>query len=479
MKERSSEPVTQTGSLPAASEPSPGEFSEPVKVTSPRGEVFDLIGPAGPLKFKSAPGIPTEASEEVLVIKEGAIFLCSRRNGDIRPRVVTGEGLYTQDTRFLSEFQLTLGGTSPILLSSSADLAYAMVVDMTNRNIREDKSVTVPQQTLSVRRFRLMGDRLYERIKLRNYGHSFARTTLELSMAADFADTFEVRGFRKRRTRGNLLVTKPAERGLSFAYVGEDEVFREAIVDFSRQPDELSINEGRAVAVWNIELAPDPSAEFELLVSVEPSLGGKRSKARSLESAEEKVADSHQKWLAGASQIRSDNKVFDGFVRASARDLRALATPVESESIIAAGIPWYVAPFGRDALLTSYFTLMFNTGPARDTLKLLARLQAKVDDPWRDAEPGKILHEIRTGELAGAGIIPHTPYYGSVDSTPLFLMLAAAYYRWTADIRTMDEILPAIDAALKWIDEFGDQDGDGFVEYERRSVSGLTHQGWK
>ncbi|MGI8427194.1 MAG: amylo-alpha-1,6-glucosidase [Actinomycetota bacterium] len=453
-----------------------GEFNEPTKITSPWGEEFDLIGPAGPVRFKKAPGILAEAGGDLLVIKEGALFLCSRKNGDITPSHVTGQGLYTQDTRFLSEFLLTIGDVPPILLSSSADLAYAMVVDMTNPNLRHNKEVKVAQQTLSLRRFRLIGDRLYERIHLRNFGESSVNTTLQLSLGADFADMFEIRGV-PRKSRGDLLASKRTERGLNFAYVGADKVFRETIVEWDPKPHTLDIGEGHAAGVWEVELAPHES--FEIMVSVEPSVAGKRRRARSLANAERQVLKSHNNWRTAGTEVQSDNELFDGFVGAAVRDLRALVTPWNSSEMLAAGIPWYVAPFGRDSLLTCYEVLMFNPALAKQTLKFLARHQSKVDDPWRDAEPGKILHEIRTGELAKAGLIPHTPYYGSVDSTPLFLLLAAAYFRWTNDLTTLAELLPNLNAALGWIANFGDADGDGFVEYQKRSASGLVNQGWK
>jgi glycogen debranching enzyme len=166
-------------------------------------------------------------------------------------------------------------------------------------------------------------------------------------------------------------------------------------------------------------------------------------------------------------------------IGASVRDLHALLTPVRGGSLPAAGIPWFVAAFGRDSLLTAYECLLLNPAIARETLLVLADLQSHADEAWRDAEPGKILHELREGELARAGLVPHTPYYGTVDATPLFVMLAAAYYRWTADEETLRRLLPALDAALEWIDRYGDADGDGFVEYERRSAAGLKNHGWK
>jgi len=352
-----------------------------------------------------------------------------------------------------------------------------MVVDMTNPNLSEGKVVAVRQQTLSLRRFRLIGDRLYERIKLRSFAATTARSEVRLALGADFADMFEVRGFPKRKTRGHLLASKLTERGFNFAYLGADNVFRETVVEFNPRPPSLEINGGSALAAWPVDL--EPGDEFEILVSVEPSVGGKRKRGRSLPKAEKQVVENHKAWRSQGTHITSNNGVFDGLVNSSIRDIKALTTPINSAEIITAGIPWYVAPFGRDSLLTSYQIMMFSANPARETLKFLAKHQAKEDDPWRDSEPGKILHEIRSGELAGAGLIPHTPYFGSVDSTPLFLMLAAAYYRWTNDLTTLSELRPALDGALSWLAKYGDRDGDGFVEYQRRSPSGLINQGWK
>jgi glycogen debranching enzyme len=184
-------------------------------------------------------------------------------------------------------------------------------------------------------------------------------------------------------------------------------------------------------------------------------------------------------WKAGCTSIETDNQFFDGLVSASVRDLHALVTPVAGGRLLAGGIPWYVAPFGRDSLLSAYQALMLRSSLARETLLVLAALQADAEEPWRDAEPGKILHELRSGELARLGLIPHTPYYGTIDATPLFVMLAASYFRWTADEETLDALLPSLDRALQWIDRYGDCDGDGFVEYQRRSGAGLANQGWK
>ncbi|MEX0790175.1 MAG: glycogen debranching N-terminal domain-containing protein [Actinomycetota bacterium] len=451
--------------------------SAPSTTKSPGGEEFDVLGRAGPLRLRSAPGVLAEARQDLLVIKEGALFLCSRPGGDILPGFVSGEGLYTEDTRFLSEFRLSLGGKSPVLLSSNADLAYAMVIDSTNPNLAAGKAVKVPQQTVSVQRFRLLADRLYERISLRNYSTAAMGSTLQLSLAADYADTFEVRGVTKRKKRGHALAPKATPPGVRFGYIGQDEVFRETLVAFDPPPTEITFQGDVALASWDFKLAPNEKLSFE--VTVEPSIGGATRPQAALEAAERRVEGTYRSWYDSGTAISSDNEHFNGLVGAAIRDLKALETPIAGAELFAAGIPWYVAPFGRDSLLTSLEAMLWNPDTAAGCLKVLAGWQATEDDPWRDAEPGKIAHELRRGELAGAGLIPHTPYYGTVDATPLFLLLAGEYYRWTGDLALMKQLRPNFDAALRWITEFGDRDGDGFVEYQQRGRAGLRNQGWK
>lgn len=444
---------------------------------SPGGEEFDVVGRAGPLRLRGAPGLLAEARQDLLVIKEGALFLCSRPDGDVHPRLVSGEGLYFEDTRFLSELRLTVGAKTPVLLSSSADLAYAMAIDATNPNLSEGKVIMVPQQTLSIQRFRLLSERLYERISLRNFGRRAVGSRLEVSLGADFADTFEIRGVSRRKTRGQELAPKLSGDGVRFAYIGEDNVFRETLVSFEPVPDGLRVRHYAVLASWDFHL--EKLQKTSIQITVEPSVAGRRKPVLALNQAEKRVERAHIRWQASGTTFASDNEHFNGFVRGAVRDLRALQTGVNGGEILAAGIPWYVAPFGRDSLLACYESLLWNPRISLRCLKVLSRWQAVKDDPWRDAEPGKIPHELRMGELARAGQIPHTPYYGTVDATPLFLMLAGAYYRWTGDLEAMRALRSAFDAALGWIAHHGDRDGDGFLEYRTRSPAGLTNQGWK
>lgn len=411
------------------------------------------------------------------MIKDAGIFLCARPDGDIHPARVTGEGLYANDTRYLSELRVQLGGRPPVLLSYAAETGSRAVVNATNARLTLDQGPHVPQQTLGVRRVIAVGGRLYHQMELYNFAGHAVSTTLELWLAADFADVFEVRGAGHRAVRGHALAPKLTPRGLLLAYVGEDEQFRETVVEFDPKPDVIAFDGQRAHVTWPVTLKPGKTSS--VLLTAEPSLGGKRRVRRRLETAITRLQRAQREWEAECTKVETDNELFDKFIAASLRDLHALMTPSPGGEIVAAGIPWYVAPFGRDSLLTAQQTLMLNPQIARNTLLVLARLQARSEDPWRDAEPGKILHELRSGELAGAGIIPHTPYYGSVDATPLFIVLAAAYHRWTGDTETLARLRPALDAAIGWIDRYGDRDGDGFVEYEVRSSGGLRNQGWK
>jgi glycogen debranching enzyme len=438
---------------------------------------YDVVGRAGPIVLRSAPYIPTEAREELLSIKEGSLFLCTRPDGEISPGLVSGEGLYQHDTRYLSELRLTLDGTRPVTLSSSAEARYAAVVDATNPELRRDGTLVARQQTIQVQRTMLIRDRLYLEFSFHSFDAQPVETTVALRLGADFADMFEVRAAADRPARGHALAPKQIKGGVAFAYVGEDGAFRETAIEAGRTPTAVVLDDGSAVLEWRLAL--EPGATDDLLVTVEPRAGSRPRRMR-LATAARRAGDDLRVWEESCTTIETDNRLFNRVLKASLRDLNALMTPIEAGGrAIAAGIPWFVALFGRDSVLTSYQTLLANPGPARENLLVLRNFQALEDDAWRDAEPGKILHELRCGELARMGLIPHTPYYGTADATPLFLMLAAAYHRWTDDLETLAELRPALDRALEWIDRYGDRDGDGFVEYDRRSPAGLPNQGWK
>jgi glycogen debranching enzyme len=422
-----------------------------------------------------APSVPAEARRELLALKSRAHFVCTRRDGDIRAAGASGEGFYVGDTRHLSELRLTIGGLEPVLLSSVMESGHHAVINATNPAFVDDGAI-VPQDTLNVRRTVLVDDCLYYRVRVRNFHHQRVATTVEVSLAADFADVFEVRGVDRRSSGQFSPPSRDGDR-LHFTYFAADGQQRDTIVELSLSPRSVQFEGDRADIAWDIELDAGQAIELQLLALTEMS--GRRAVEPTLEAAASRLEAAHTDWVGACASISTDNELFDLFVDASVRDLHALMLPVGDEDLPAAGIPWYVAPFGRDSLLSACETMILNPKVARGTLLVLAGLQADTDEAWRDAEPGKILHELRIGELARTGQIPHTPYYGTVDATPLFLMVAGGYYRWTLDLDTIKRLQPALDAALRWIDEWGDRDGDGFVEYERRSPAGLRNQGWK
>ena len=456
-----------------------GARLETGRARSPQGERYEVVGRAGPVELRSAPYVPAEAREELLSIKGGPLFACTRPDGEISPGLVSGEGLYLNDTRYLSELRLLIDGARPVTLSYSAGAGYAAVIDATNPDLRRDGELVASQQTLQVHRTMLVRERMYLGFEFHNFAGKRLATTVSLRLSADFADMFEVRAAADRPTRGHALAPKRIKNGTAFAYVGEDGAFHETAVAADPPPGRVAFDGQSATLEWRLRL--DAGGTAALNVTVEPRANGKRRKETRAMAAQ-RAAEDQRAWRDSCTTIDTDNRVFNRVLDASLRDLHALMTPFGPGGglrTVAAGIPWFVALFGRDSILTSYQTLLANPGTARENLLLLEAYQARDDDAWRDAEPGKILHELRCGELARAGHIPHTPYYGTVDATPLFGMLAAAYHRWTNDLETLDRLRPALDRALEWIDVHADRDGDGFIEYERRSPGGLANQGWK
>ncbi len=433
-------------------------------------------------QFQAAPtteGVPallTDLASKVLATKEGETFLYSDVEGNLDDRKEFGLGLYHRDTRFLSHYRMRLSGRDPVLLSSSAERAYMSYVDLTNPDLYTDDELAVPQQTLNVRRVRAINGRLFERVRVKNYNAYPVHLTLSFSLAADFADIFDVRGFRRERWGHHHPPVADGKR-LEFAHDGLDGLTRRTVVEFGNPPDRVEVLGDRVEVDFSLHLAPHQtrmvSVGFDLIVD------GDAPPAKEFDVAVHELRRSYEDWERECTEIITDNELFNQLLTRGLRDLRALYTASEDGATLAAGIPWYVTVFGRDTLLSAHQLLTVNPGLARDALRFLARHQGSKDDRWRDEEPGKILHEIRRGELAGARFIPHTPYYGTVDATPLFVLLYAQYFRWTGDLEFARELAPNVQAALHWIDSIGDADGDGFVEYQTRSTSGMTNQGWK
>ncbi len=298
-------------------------------------------------ELESAPSVLAEARQELLALKSGSVFVCTRPDGDIRPGPVSGEGLYAQDTRHLSELRLTIGGLVPVLLSSAMQSGHHAVINATNPILRTDDQLAVPQETLNVRRTVLIADRLHYRVRVRSFRPHPVATTVELSLAADFADVFEVRRVG-RQTGGSILPPSRDGDGLRFAYVAADGERRETVVELSPPPARVDVDADRAHVAWDVKLAAGEA--ISLTITVEPVHSALPAASPTLEQAAGALEAEHARWVSTCAGITTDNELFDRFIDASMRDLHALLMPLGDTVLPAAGIPWYVAPFGRDSL---------------------------------------------------------------------------------------------------------------------------------
>jgi glycogen debranching enzyme len=410
---------------------------------------------------------------DVQVIKEDRTFFLSDRFGDVPERNTAALGLYHKDTRFLSALELSVNDLKPLLLHSSTERNYSQLVELAYPYWVSEEEGAERRENVSIQRFRLLAGPLYERIRIRNYGTETRSLRLEIDFAADFLDIFEVRGL-VRKQRGEEQEPAVDRSSVVLSYRGLDEELRATTLRFSPAPNELTAEH----AVFELDSAP--GEDVTIAIEVAPAVGDHSPQRRTMQDAEQRLSRDYTSWRKRCTRIKTSNIQLSNFLDRAILDLRMLlATDDNGSRYLDAGVPWYSALFGRDALLTAYEALAVNSDLAWETLRVLAALQGKEDDEWREEEPGKILHEVRVGELARAGEIPHTPYYGSVDATPLWLVVLHGAYRWTGDLDAVRELWPNVLAALKWIDEHGDLDGDGYVEYRKRSPRGLDNQGWK
>jgi glycogen debranching enzyme len=410
---------------------------------------------------------------DVQVIKDDRTFLVTDQFGDIPEGNTAALGLYHHDTRFLSGLELVVNDVKPLLLHSSTERNYSQIVELTYPFESIDHEGVHRKENVSVQRHRVLSGSLFERIRVRNFGTKTRSLRLTVSFAADFLDIFEVRGLVRER-RGQVQPPSVDRSRVVLAYRGLDGGRRATTLRFSPAPSEL--DESRAVFALDIE----PGQGIELAIEALPEVEGESEGRATMQQAEERLGREYTRWRKRCTGFTTSNIQLSQFLDRAILDLRMLtAHDDEGTEYIDAGVPWYSALFGRDALITAYQALAVNSDLAWSTLRGLAARQGKQDDEWREEEPGKILHEMRVGELARSGAIPHTPYYGSVDATPLWLSVLHGAYRWTGDLEAVRELWPNVLSALAWIDEHGDLDGDGYVEYRRRSPKGLENQGWK
>jgi glycogen debranching enzyme len=412
--------------------------------------------------------------ERIRVLKHGDTFGLFDQYGDVRPGQKGEAGLYHDGTRHLSRFLLEFEGARPFLLSSTVrDDNDQLSVSLTNPDLLRDGHVSLPMGSLHLawRKFLWMGA-LYQELRIENHGMQPVDATIRVQFAADFADIYEVRGM-KRKARGEDLEPKVTDRQVTLAYRGLDGTARRTVLQFTPRPQRLTADS----AAFEIALAPRQAVLYYIAVACERETA--RHAFLLFERARVDARAQFDSQVAEFCAIETGNGQFDALVKRATSDLHMMTTVLPTGLYPYAGVPWFNTPFGRDGIVTALECLWVNPGLARGVLRYLADTQAVDVIPEQDAEPGKILHETRKGEMAALGEMPFARYYGSVDSTPLFVVLAGAYYERTGDLRFIETIWPNIEAALRWIERYGDSDGDGFIEYHRRSSNGLLHQGWK
>lgn len=438
-------------------------------------ELGDKVAPTPASQF-FIPAVASLEERRPRVLKHDDTFTLTDHNGDIVNGPSSPEGLYHKDTRYLSLLYLSINAARPILLSSSLrDDNAALVCDLSNPDLFDDQGARiVKHDRIHIRRVRLLHNAAsQERIAIRNFDDEVRTVRLALHFGCDFADLFEVRG-SVRAKRGRLH--EPAIDGdaVTLAYTGLDDVERKTRLRFSPKPDRLSAD----CVEYEVRLAPGERRILFVEVACNP-VAPIEEPPRAFFRAMRDARREGSKLRRLAASVATSNEIFNEAVRQNIADLYMLTTQTEDGPYPYAGIPWFSTVFGRDAIITALQTLWLDPAIARGVLKHLAALQATEIDAIADAEPGKILHELRYGEMAELREVPFRRYYGSIDSTPLFIMLAGAYLERTDDVAFAKTIWPNVAAALTWIDESGDRDGDGFVEYFRQTPSGLANQGWK
>jgi glycogen debranching enzyme len=427
------------------------------------------IGEGPPVVARSA-----VTDDRSRVLKHGDTFAVFDHCGDVKSGGLDEEGLYHQGTRHLSQLLFQLDGDRPFFLSSNLKRENGhLSVALTNHDKVEDGRVAVPLGTLQLSLTKLLWNATcYQRVRLKNYGQEPLTAEVRLIFAADFADIFEVRGM-SRRARGRDLSPVVEADSVVLGYVGLDGVERRTRLAFDPPPTVLDAGS----AVHRVTLPPGD--EIELCSSVSCEREERRSSVVDFASVHDLSTLELARHVVRPGLLETSNSQVDAWVSRATADLQMMTTELPSGPYPYAGVPWFNTPFGRDGIVTALECLVWAPEIARGVLRYLASTQATEIVPEEDAEPGKILHETRSGEMAALKEMPFGRYYGSADATPLFVVLLHAYYVRTADRALVEELWPNAEAALAWMEHYGDRDEDGFIEYQRQAETGLKHQGWK
>lgn len=453
-------------------------MNDSVGVTSPS----TFVDP--PVEPKAAYPEPPLGSSDLLALIHGSTFFAATEEGALAPPGSPNIGLFHRDTRFLSHYELRTNGQAPALLSYSGAGADLARVGLTVRGgAVAGTDLDLPINTIFIDREFLLGrDKLFDTLTFQNFHHSSVPLTVDLLFFADFMDIFQVRGLLRGKS-GRYARPQVEDGRVRFRYEGLDERVRFTEIGFTPRPQLLEGTRAR----WELDLPPHGQvclvitlamAVTSLKANETPSLV-EEDPVAAREEERHHSSTRHADWLARCTRVSSDNKIFDAMLQTSLEDFYALRLRESRGTAVAAGVPWFAALFGRDSLISSYQALMLDPGLARDTLRVLAGYQGTVENDERDEDPGKILHERRSGEMTATNEVAFGRSYGSVDATPLFLILLHEYFCWTADLVSVLALKDALKAATNWLLQYGDLDGDGLIEYCRRNPKGLFNQGWK
>lgn len=430
-------------------------------------------------------GVPSVAQSiaKAVVIKDGNVFFLTPPGGEVPMTAGHGFGLYYHDCRYLNGYEITVGDAHPESLAARSSEGGRAVFLLTTPDFPTPDGRRVNRETVGLKWERVIDAEqclLHERLDIQNFSSEPVEFPVTLRYRAGFEDVFEIRGLI-REVKGKLFRPKWKDKCLRFAYEGADEVFRSLTIYFEPHPDEVR---GNAVRYY-VKLQPNEIKQIRICLAISESSTlpntppAQTNVFRDIPSVTQGIKSAVDEWIGRETAFRSDSLVLNRVMRRSLMDLHMLKTTIAGDEFYAAGVPWFVTLFGRDCLITSFQTLAYGSETAADTLRLLARYQGNEVNDWRDEQPGKILHELRVGELARMNKIPHTPYYGTIDATPLFIILMSRYAEWTGDITLFQELRPHIERALEWIDRYGDVVGDGYLSYLSNTNKGLINQGWK
>ncbi|MGO9179658.1 MAG: glycogen debranching N-terminal domain-containing protein [Candidatus Limnocylindrales bacterium] len=419
---------------------------------------------------------------DAIVVKDRELFFLCPPTGRIPLEEHHGFGLYYHDCRYLDGYDLHLSGLAPTPLAASAAIGFEAALELTNPEFETVDGRVLPKETLGIHWARLVDGHelaLHDRITLENYSLEAVDIALSLAFRAGFQDVFQVRGLLAEQP-GRLHQASWRGGVLAFAYEGADGLWRELGVHLAPDPT-VHVEQGAAYRV-PLGARGRATVEVSLVVSeerLEETAAARIAKQPDPEGVRRLQRRSAAQWLAGQTRFHSDDPSLNAVVQRSLRDLRLLRSGRAGGEYFSAGLPWYGALFGRDSAITAIETLAFDPRIATETLRLLAAHQGRVVDEFREEEPGKILHELRVGELAHLGRVPHSPYFGTVDATPLFLILLGHHAAWTGDLSLFRELREPVVHALHWMDAYADLSGNGWLEYRGRGEHGVTNEGWK